>query len=472
MLTRPLLGDDAFTLCRKIARSGRFALLLESGQTGSAGARYSFIGCEPYAVLSGHGDQTTYWTPDGTTQLHVGPLMALTELLEGAPIERPPGIPPFFGGVIGVLSYDLVRQFERLPTLARDDLGTPDILFACVDLVVAIDHLCQTLHLLYTPPPSRWRQESPDRLYREGWDRLAQLNARLSTPLSDNEDDEILQSHAVVHAGQTREDYIERVKHCQEYIRAGDVYQANLSHRFTLEPQHGPLSSWAVYGRLRRINPSPFAALLIFPELSIVSCSPERLIRVDGWHVETRPIAGTRWRGTSEREDERLIEELRSDPKERAEHLMLVDLERNDLGRVCRVGSVAVNEFMGVERYSHVSHLVSNVTGVLRDEIDFASLVRAVFPGGTITGVPKVRCMEIIEELEPVRRGAYSGSAGYVSWSGDADLNILIRTITLTGSRGFFQVGAGIVADSDPEREYEETLYKAAAMLEAVRGER
>ncbi len=231
-------------------------------------------------------------------------------------------------------------------------------------------------------------------------------------------------------------------------------------------------SATALYGRLRKVNPSPFAGLLQFPELSLVSNSPERLVRLSGAEASTRPIAGTRPRGVGPQEDQDLRAELLASPKERAEHVMLVDLERNDLGKVCQYGTVRVEEFMTVEQYSHVRHLVSDVTGTLQPGISPLDLVRAVFPGGTITGVPKLRCMEIIEELEPVRRGVYTGALGYFSWSGDLDLNILIRTLLLTKTHGSLQVGAGIVADSDPDREYEETLAKAGAffnILEAGR---
>jgi anthranilate/para-aminobenzoate synthase component I len=299
---------------------------------------------------------------------------------------------------------------------------------------------------------------------------------------------------------------MEQVRQCQDYIRAGDIYQANLSHRFTIElsrrqntpspsplPHHPllrPVASrgatgspeqrvpggeenfrigQALYGRLRTVNPSPFSALFDCEDLCLVSSSPERLVRLNGRLADTRPIAGTRPRGRDLPEDRRLAEELLTNRKERAEHLMLVDLERNDLGRVCRYGTVKADEFMVIERYSHVSHIVSNVKGELREGLDGFDLIQSVFPGGTITGVPKIRCMEIIENLEPVRRGPYTGSLGYLSWSGDLDLNILIRTLVLTKGRGYLQVGAGIVADSDPDREYDETLFKAEALLKALR---
>ena len=273
---------------------------------------------------------------------------------------------------------------------------------------------------------------------------------------------------------QSRADYKARVQRCQEFIAAGDIYQANLSHRFTLDPENAPSKPESaryaaeLYRRLRRLNPSPFAGLMQLDEVSLVSCSPERLVRLSGSQASIRPIAGTRPRGTGHEQDNHLRVELLASPKERAEHVMLVDLERNDLGKVCRYGSVRVDEFMTVEQYSHVSHLVSDVTGTLQPGRSPFDLVKAVFPGGTITGVPKLRCMEIIEELEPVRRGLYTGALGYFSWSGDLDLNILIRTLVLTKNRGYLQVGAGIVADSDPDREYDETLAKAGAFFKIL----
>jgi anthranilate/para-aminobenzoate synthase component I len=348
----------------------------------------------------------------------------------------------------------------------------PDLLFAFVDLVAAIDHQTNQLHLMFAPPLERLQGEPREKLYREGCDRLAELEARLSAAsLPLNQD---WSSKFRVTPDQPRSSYLEQVRQCQDYIRAGDIYQANLSHRFTIEldgtsyidhDRIGP----ALFQRLRQVNPSPFSALFECDDLCLVSSSPERLVRLNDRLADTRPIAGTRPRGWSLPEDRRLAEELLTNQKERAEHLMLVDLERNDLGRVCRYGTVKADEFMVIERYSHVSHIVSNVRGELREGLDGFDLIRSIFPGGTITGVPKIRCMEIIESLEPVRRGPYTGSLGYLSWSGDLDLNILIRTLVLTKGRGYLQVGAGIVADSDPDREYDETLFKAEALLKTLK---
>ena len=265
---------------------------------------------------------------------------------------------------------------------------------------------------------------------------------------------------------------MDRVEACQALISAGEIYQANLSHRFTVEfpgmvqgaqASHGAF----LYDRVRRVNPSPFSALLALNECVLVRHSPERLVRVQGNRVDVRPIAGTRPRGSTLAEDRRYVEALLSSAKERAEHIMLVDLARNDVGRVSQYGMVKVDELMTVERYSHVSHLVSNVWGTLKEGLDISDVIQAIFPGGTITGVPKIHCMEIIEHLEPVRRGPYTGSIGYMSWTGDMDLNIIIRTLVLTEGRGYIQVGAGIVADSEPRKEYEETVHKAQAFFQA-----
>jgi para-aminobenzoate synthetase component 1 len=461
-------GFDVYDYYRRIARPGRPSFLLESGKGGQAIARYSFFGTDPYLVLRGKGDRYSI-RQDGRTLSRQGDAFAvLADLLRGSHLSRPPGLPPFFGGAVGFFSYDLIRRFERLPSMAAEDPAWTDLEFGFFDLVAALDRKTATLSLLFSPPLSRLLGEPRDKLYREGCDRLAELEARLTGARTPAAIDDAI-GHMRISPEQSRREYIERVQHCQEYIHAGDIYQANLSHRFTLDLQHpAPDFGAALYGRLRTINPAPFSALLAFDDVTIVSSSPERLVCLDGRRVQTRPIAGTRARGGTHPDDQRLAEELLGNSKERAEHLMLVDLERNDLGRVCGYGTVQVDEFMAVERYSHVSHLVSNVTGELQNGADGFDLLRAVFPGGTITGVPKIRCMEIIESLEPVRRGPYTGSLGYLSWSGDLDLNIIIRTFVLAGSRGYVQVGAGIVADSDPDREYEETMLKAGALIQAL----
>jgi para-aminobenzoate synthetase component I len=325
---------------------------------------------------------------------------------------------------------------------------------------------------MYCPPLERFLGESRENLFREGADRLAALEARLSGPANTGRSGDTL-GPLTFSPEQQPSAYMNRVRRCQDYIAAGDIYQANLSHRFSVTcdaftPKGKLQTDLIAYGLVRTMNPSPFSGLLRFDRTSLISSSPERLVRLSGRRADTRPIAGTRPRGQTAAADQLLAAELRTNEKECAEHVMLVDLERNDLGRVCDFGTIRVDELMTLEQYSHVSHLVSHVAGSLKSEATGFDLLKAVFPGGTITGVPKIRCMEIIEELEPVRRGPYTGSMGYLSWSGDLDFNILIRTLVMRNGKGYLQVGAGIVADSEPAREYEETMHKAQAFLSAL----
>lgn len=473
VLVRPQPHADPFELYARLARQDCPSFLLESGHGISETARYSFLGSDPYLTLTGRAQEYQIQTADYIRTYNGSPFQALQQVIAESTIPKPDGLPPFYGGAVGYLSYDLVRSFESLPTLATDDLHLPDLQMVFLDLVAAIDHHTRLLYLMFCPPLSRFEAEPREKLYREGCDRLAALEARLTSPISPHASSS-RPEHAALVPSQSRGAYRARVHKCHEYIAAGDIYQANLSHRFTLDVRGAaeqPASDGyaaELYRRLRRVNPSPFAGLVQFNDVSLVSCSPERLVQLTGSTARIRPIAGTRPRGVGQEQDQLLRAELLASPKERAEHVMLVDLERNDLGKVCRYGSVRVDEFMTVEQYSHVSHLVSSVTGTLQPDKSPFDLVKAVFPGGTITGVPKLRCMEIIEELEPVRRGLYTGALGYFSWSGDLDLNILIRTLVLTQKNGYLQVGAGIVADSDPDREYDETLAKAGAFFKIL----
>lgn len=470
----PLPAADVYDLYSRIASPGHPSFLLESGTDSTGVARYSFFGSHPYLVFSGKGDRYDIRTAHSHVQKTGDPFRALMTLLESSPMTRPADLPPFFGGAVGFFSYDLFRQFEDLPHAAVDDLQLPDLEFLFVDLLASVDHHTRTLHLIFTPPLDRMLSESRDKLYREGRERLAELEAKLSVPPTELQFDRSPRLPVDIRADQSQAEYLDRVLACQSYIRAGDIYQANLSHRFTIDVSQIAdgavgVTSPLLYQSLRRVNPSPFSALVVFEDMAFVCSSPERMIRLQGQRADTRPLAGTRPRGRTRPDDQQLTEALLTNNKERAEHLMLVDLARNDLGRVCQYGTVHVDEFMSVERCSHVTHMVSNVTGVLRDNLCGFDLIRAMSPGGTITGVPKIRCMEIIEELEPVRRGPYTGSIGYLSWSGDMDLNLVIRTLLMTHNRGYVQVGAGIVADSDPGREYEETLHKAQALFQAIR---
>lgn len=465
---------DPFDLYCRIASPSQPSFLLDSGKASADGLHHSFLGCNPSAILTENQGRSSYRTREGREITLIDPFSYLGKMMADAYIRNIDGLPPFIGGAVGYLSYDLVRQFETLPTLAADDLSLPDLQFAFFDVIAAVEHQTNRVRLIYCPSRERFLGEPREKLYREGLDRLAAFAAQIKGTPSETTTSPITRQVSF-HPEQTQVAYMDRVRRCQDYIAAGDIYQANLSHRFTVTINDIPdtsrdrLTAWQnLYGRLRRINPSPFSGLLHFDNVALVSCSPERLVRLQGRLADTRPIAGTRPRGRDVAEDQRLVRDLLSNEKERAEHLMLVDLERNDLGRVCQFGTVRVDEFMTVEQYSHVSHIVSHISGTLRSDATPFDLIKAMFPGGTITGVPKIRCMEIIDELEPVRRGPYTGSFGYLSWNGNLDLNITIRTLVLCHTAGYLQVGAGIVADSDPSREYEETLHKAQAFFTSL----
>ena len=469
----PLPVDDPFELYGRLTSFSKPSFLLESGKASAEVSRYSFIGSNPFLVLSSHRGNCTIRTPEQTIHQAGDPLTVLRDLLPQRGITGDPDLPPFLGGAVGFFSYDFVRQFESLPQFAADDLDIPDLYFLFIEAFAAIDHGSKVLHLIFAPHPQRMESEARDHLYREGMARLADLQSRLARPSRFSKSHLLQFQPASIDAEQSQAEYVGRVQTCQDYIAAGDIYQANLSHRFKIEWPKETVADpgyrgAACYQKIRQINPSPFSAFLNFDDSTVVCNSPERLVRLQGIRADSRPIAGTRPRGKTLADDRRLVEDLLASSKEKAEHLMLVDLARNDLGRVSRYGSVRVEEFMTVERYSHVAHLVSKVSGLVRDGISACDLIPAIFPGGTITGVPKLHSMEIIEGLEPVRRGLYTGSIGYISWGGDMDMNIVIRTLLLTKGKGYLQVGAGIVADSNPTLEYEETVHKAQAFLEAV----
>jgi para-aminobenzoate synthetase component 1 len=363
---------------------------------------------------------------------------------------------PFTGGWLGWLGYDLAWEIEQLPRLKDDSLPFPIAYWYEPATFAVLDHLEQTLWLAATQTTEL--DQLQNQLDSSLGTRNSSLGTRNSSPLTPS----FLTSQA---------DYENAVRQAKKYIHAGDIFQANLSLRFQVSTT---ADSWAIYRALQTINPSPFASFWQTPWGAVISCSPERLIKLEERHSQTRPIAGTRSRGATPAQDQQLAQELTANSKENAEHIMLVDLERNDLGRVCEWGSVKVEELFTIEYYSHVMHLVSNIVGCLRTDYDGIELIRALFPGGTITGCPKVRCLEIIEELEPLRRSLFYGSCGYLDWRGHLDLNIIIRTLLFANhhsglNRVWGQVGAGIVADSDPEKEWYESLNKAQAQLAALR---
>ncbi len=419
---------------------------LESLGDSTQVARYSIVPLSSRESWQlGDGDLTR--TSNGETeQLPGDPFSILAQVLSERAVARQK-TSPFPGGYFGYFSYDLAGKIEQLPQKARRDLPVPKLWLTWVDAAVVYDHASGQVILDSLNP------DIDLNLIKK------QLERCLEEDLAAAEDIVPIEPQPVL----SREEFMRRVEKAREYIAAGDIYQANLSCRFDAE-NIGDLKPEVLYQQLRQVNPSPFACLFRSPHVDIISSSPERLVSLRDGIAETRPIAGTRPRGFTVPEDSRLGEELLAHPKERAEHIMLLDLERNDLGKVCQTGSVEVDELMVLERYSHVTHIVSNVKGKLKPDMGPFDLIKATFPGGTITGVPKKRCMEIIDELEPVGRGTYTGSAGYISATGEMDLNILIRTFQLTGDKLTYQVGAGIVADSDPANEWDECMAKGEAL--------
>lgn len=442
----PLDDFDALRVHRQLCPDGPG--FLESPAPNPRLGRYSIVPLRRRESYRLDGQGLACLTANGETLLPGDPFTALERILAQRHCRPRLRDCPFPGGFFGFFSYDLAGRIEDLPRRARRDRPVPDLWLDWVDLTAVYDHQQRlvTLSSLDTGDDLLvWEQEIRD---------------ALRCPLPEEPG-----SSPPPTAMVAPEQFRAMIERAQDYIAAGHIYQANLSVRFDTATT---LSSTELYRRLRHINPSPFGGLLRSPGLDIISASPERLFSLRGRTAETRPIAGTRPRGYHPAEDRALGEELLGHPKERAEHIMLLDLERNDLGKVCRTGSVEVDEFMVLERYSHVTHIVSNVRGELRDGIGPFALLRAMFPGGTITGVPKKRCMEIIDELEPVGRGTYTGSAGYLSVTGEVDLNILIRTFQRFADGLTYQTGAGIVADSVPEREWQECLAKGQALRQAL----
>ncbi len=452
------------------------SFLLESVSGGEQVARYSFIGVRPRALLSAVGDavfvgsnghQRALPLTDGTDPLAI----LKAEMAPFTPVLLP-DLPRFSGGAVGFLSYDAVRRFERLPASASDELGLPEAAFMLADTLVAFDHARQRLLIIAN---ARLEGDTPA-AYRRATARIDEIVARLRAPVpqppvSYPASRSSARTRARLTSNFSQAQFEASVRRAKEHIAAGDVFQVVLSQRLSGRTSAHP---FAIYRALRRLNPSPYMVFLRFPgglgtpPLHVIAASPEMHVRLEGGMAEVRPIAGTRPRGASPAEDAALADELLADEKERAEHVMLVDLGRNDLGRVCDYGSVRVEEMMLVERYSHVMHIVSDVRGRLGGGRDAFDLLRATFPAGTVSGAPKVRAMEIIEELEGTRRGLYAGAIGYVGYDETMDSCITIRTIVMQGDMLHIQAGAGIVADSDPAREYEETLNKAGALAEAV----
>jgi anthranilate synthase component 1 len=462
----------------------RECFMLESVEGGEKLGRYTFIGLQPFKRIVARGREITITEGRKVVQIEGDIFAVLRRALSGHKPARLQGLPPFTAGAVGFFAYDAVRQIERLPELAKDELGVPDACLLFFDEVLAFDHVRKEISLLATADVTRGK---PADAYDKAVKRLDKLEERLAQPLP-----KLTAQHnhgkLKVERRTAKKDYLAAVARTKEYIAAGDIFQAVLSQRLDVEPG---ADSFQVYRALRTVNPSPYMYFLRFsPEgplgglpdkshnsskrskapaaLELAGSSPELLVRVHQGKVEYRPIAGTRPRGATEKEDQALAEEMLHDEKERAEHVMLVDLGRNDVGRVSEFGSVKVDRLMFVERYSHVMHIVSSIEGRLKPELTAIDALRACFPAGTLSGAPKVRAMEIIEEQEPARRGTYGGAVLYADYSGNLDSCIAIRSMLAIGGKGYVQAGAGIVADSVPELEHQESLNKAQAVIRAI----
>lgn len=468
-VTRKLLadGETALSLYRKLAQERPGTFLLESAENGKIWSRYSFIGVNSQATLTEeHGlavwkESKPAGAPEGIDPLEA--LRITTSHLKSAEIS---GLPPLVSGLVGYLGYDAVRRLEKLPNLAKDDLHLPEMAFQLISDLAVFDHSDGTVLLVANAINWDGTSERVDQAWENAIERVEKMHKDLLAPLAGQVDVVGSKSKADFNRATSSADFKKNVEVIKEEIRAGEAFQVVLSQRFSTPCEANSID---VYRMLRLHNPSPYMYLIRFHDgVDIVGSSPEALIKISDRKAMIHPIAGTRHRGVSAEEDIEIGNELISDPKERAEHLMLVDLGRNDLGRVCKAGSVEVIEFMNVERYSHVMHIVSTVTGELNNEISVVDALAAVFPAGTLSGAPKPRAMEIIEKLEPTRRGLYGGCIGYFDFSGNLDTAIAIRTALIRDGIAYVQAGAGIVADSIPENEDDECLNKAAAVLGAI----
>jgi anthranilate synthase component 1 len=435
----------------KLEKDRSHAFLLESVEGGERIARYSFLGGDPFQVLRYRNGQPAKFIDN------------VRETMDRFKSVKLPNLPPFTGGAVGYFGYDMVRTIEEIPQSGVDDLGVDDAVLMFYKTILAFDHLRHQIHIISNIIVDD-SHESIEVQYQKAVEEIQSIETLLRAPLeippvTRNDRDVTVRSNF------EKKDYLDAVAKSKEYIAAGDIFQVVVSQRFEVDL---PTSAFEIYRALRIVNPSPYMYFLKMPETTIVGSSPEMLVRVRDREIEYRPIAGTLPRGANSAEDEANGERLRNDEKERAEHIMLVDLGRNDLGRVSQYGTVKVEELMFIERYSHVMHLVSSLRGELRDGLDRWDSLMACFPAGTVSGAPKVRAMEIIDELEPTKRGVYAGAVMYVDFSNNLDSCIAIRTLVVRGNKGYIQAGGGIVADSVPENEYMETVNKSRALIRAI----
>lgn len=464
--------DTPVSAYMKLAKDSQYSFLLESVEGEEKIARYSFLATDPEMVIrSKDRNMEIFYLKNGvkrkeTQTIDLTPLSHIRQIMSQYKFVDIPGLPRFCGGLVGYLGYDVVRFFERLPHKPQDDLNLPDMVLVLAKQLVIFDHLNHKMKVVacvQIDPKSPLKQK--EAAYRQAIQLIDKTVAKITKPLTIDNSKTKKTAPATVRSNFTETQFANIVQEAKKKIRAGDIIQVVLSQRFSVKLATDPFD---LYRSLRVLNPSPYMYYLHFGAMHIVGSSPELLVRCEDGVVETRPIAGTRKRGKDEKDDDRLAQDLLKDPKERAEHIMLVDLGRNDLGRVCQRGTVKVDEFMVIEKYSHVMHIVSNVQGTLKPGKDAYDVLQAAFPAGTVSGAPKIRAMEIIDELENVSRGPYAGCIGYFSFSGNLDSCITIRTIVVTDGKAYIQAGAGIVADSVPRKEYRETLNKARAQILAI----
>jgi len=447
---------------------GEYSFLLESVEGGEKWARYCFLGCDPSVVVSTKGRTMTLMENGKSEQREIesgSPLSAVKEVLSRYQPVPEEGLPRFSGGAVGFISYDMVRFFEDLPEETLDDLDVPDSQFVITDTMLVFDNVSQTIKIVSN---AFIEGDDLESVYKNTIKKITSLEEKLKAPLAiEANTDSVENSESSLSFGSNIEEdkFKQAVSRIKEYILEGDAIQVVLSQRLKFSIKCDPFD---IYRALRTINPSPYMYYLKFGDLQVVGSSPEVLVRLEDKKVEVRPIAGTRKRGQNEEEDRALEQDLLKDEKELAEHIMLVDLGRNDLGRVSEISTVEVNERFTIERYSHVMHIVSNVKGILKKGLDCFDVLKASFPAGTLSGAPKIRAMEIIDELEPTRRGLYGGAVGYISFNGNMDTAIAIRTLLVKDKNAYLGVGAGVVADSVPENEFEETMNKGRALLKAI----
>ena len=451
----------------RLARDAEHAFLLESVVGGENIARYSFIGVDPSATYQARDRRITVTDGAGERSYdHPDPLADVQKLLTRRKAVHSAALPRFVGGIVGYAGYDVIRYTEHLPDAPPDDRGLPDMLFGLYEQMVIFDHVSKTINVLCNAHVGERGAEAAYAAATAAVDRMIDALARpMDLGLGVGEIPEPGDRLPEFRSNFERADFEAAVEKCKEYIRAGDIFQVVISQRLEVQTPADPFS---IYRALRMVNPSPFMFLLKSPAVTLVGASPEIMCRVEDGVVTNRPLAGTRRRGKTEEEDKALAEELLADPKERAEHIMLVDLGRNDVGKVCRPGSIELSDVMAIERYSHVMHICSNVQGRLADGRTAFDALRATLPVGTVSGAPKVRAMEIIDEVEPTRRGPYAGAVGYVDFSGNMDTCIALRTLVIAGGKVYVQAGGGNVADSVPALEYEESMNKAKALLRAI----